>query len=68
MSNWITCHKIGVLFLSFDKNACSKRHTVCDEYVGCLATVELCVFCAYGFGCTHFLFWGDDILRGNNEI
>lgn len=50
-----------MLFLSLDKNACSKKHTVCDEYVGCLATVELCVFCAYGFGCAHFLFFEEMI-------
>lgn len=31
----------------------------------CLATVELCVFYAYGFGCAHFLFFEEMI---NNLI
>ena len=39
----------------FCKNACSVWHTSQWCIQICLATVELCVFCAYGFGCTHFL-------------
>ena len=52
------------IFISFGKNAYSKfAYDTNGIYVICLATVGLCVFRAYGCGCTHFLLWKEKKMK-----